>query len=191
MNNNNFLGRLTRDPEVFEGQTSDNKKNYKKFMFTIAVDRKMSKDAKEKAKAENKPTADYPQFRMFVVSDDAIAYWEERLKKGVMVAVSKAIYRTETYTDKNDGSKKYVNYFEIDSFEGSELTYISSPQSQQSQEEQQTQGEPQTPQQPTPPAQTPQQTAPQQTPPQQTAPAQTQVPEPTDIGDAVGKLPWD
>lgn len=184
MNNNNFLGRLTRDPEVFEGQTSDNK-NYKKFTFTIAVDRKMSKDAKEKAKAENKPTADYPQFRMFVVGDNVIAYWTERLKRGVMVAVSKAIYRTESYTDKNDGSTKYTNYFEINSFEGSELTYISSAQSQQ------TQGEPQTPQQPTPPAQTPQQTAPQQTPPQQTAPVQTQVPEPTDIGDAVGKLPWD
>lgn len=182
MNNNNFLGRLTRDPEVLEGVTSDNKP-YKRFQFTIAVDRKMSKDAKEKAKAENKPTADYPSFKMFVTGDNSIAYWTERLKKGVMVEVSKAIYRTESYTDK-DGKKQYAQYFEINTFDGSELIYLYMPQ-------QTTQGDqPQTPAQPpqqqtAPPAQAPQQAAPQQTAPP------VQNPSPNDIGGAAEKLPWD
>ena len=54
MNNVALYGRLVRDPEL--RYTNTNKAYVR---FTVAVDRRMSKEKRQEAESKNQPTADF------------------------------------------------------------------------------------------------------------------------------------
>jgi len=108
MNNNNFSGRLTKEPATSSFTTADSKPG-KTFKFNVAVDRNMSKAQREKADAEGKPTADFFPVTLFANGENSIKYWEERLHKGVFVEVSNAKFTTDSY--EKDGNKVFTYTF--------------------------------------------------------------------------------
>ena len=54
MNSVSLIGRLVRDPELRYAQTGT-----AMCRFTVAVDRRMSKQKRQEAQANNQPTADF------------------------------------------------------------------------------------------------------------------------------------
>lgn len=98
MNNVNLSGRLTRDPELKTTASGKSVCN-----FTMAIDKKMSNEQKDKAKANGDPTADFPQCQCW--GHDA-EYLCKYGKKGSFVIASGRL-QTRSYEDK-DGKKVYV-----------------------------------------------------------------------------------
>lgn len=98
MNSVNISGRLTRDPEIRKTSTGKSVCS-----FTLAVDKKMSKDQKETAKQNGEPTAD---FISCVAWNHDADYLSTYANKGNIVEISGRI-QTRSYDDK-DGRKIYV-----------------------------------------------------------------------------------
>ena len=98
INSVNLSGRLTRDPEIRTTQNGS-----KVCSFNIAVDKRMSEDQQEKAKAEGKPTADFPQIQVWGKTAEYLCRYG---RKGSFVAVSGRL-ETRSYDDR-DGRKVYV-----------------------------------------------------------------------------------
>ena len=98
MNNVTLTGRLTRDPELRYLQNGT-----PTCSFTIAVDKRLSKEKQEEAKSKGQPTADFINVVAWGKQAEFIA---EHLKKGKLVGVQGRI-QTRTY-DANDGSKRYI-----------------------------------------------------------------------------------
>lgn len=99
MNNANLLGRLTRDPELRYlpngGQAV--------VKFTLAVDRKLSKDKKQEAEAKGQPTADFINIAAWGKQAEFVANY---LEKGNRAIVQGSI-QTGSYVDK-DGKRVYT-----------------------------------------------------------------------------------
>lgn len=98
MNRVILSGRLTRDPEL---RTVSGGRSV--CTFTLAIDKRMSTEQRDKAKAEGKPTADFPQVQVW--NHDA-EYLCNYGRKGSFVEVDGRI-TTRSYEDK-DGRKVYV-----------------------------------------------------------------------------------
>ena len=98
INNLTLVGRLTRDPELRYTKSSR-----AVCSFVLAVDREMSKEKREEAKANNYPTADFPRI---VVWNKMGEVCSKYLQKGSLVAIVGKI-QTGSYKDK-DGKMVYT-----------------------------------------------------------------------------------
>ena len=108
MNKVLLIGRLTRDPELRYTQS-----NQAVCSFTLALDRKMSRDKREEAEASNRPTADFPRVIVWgKMGENASRY----LFKGSQCAVEGRI-QTGSYQDRETGKTVYTTDIVADSVE--------------------------------------------------------------------------
>nr|DAL26935.1 MAG TPA_asm: Single strand binding protein [Caudoviricetes sp.] len=108
MNKAIIIGRLTKDPELRYTQT-----NQAICSFTLALDRKMSRDKREEAEASNRPTADFPRVIVWgKMGENASRY----LSKGKQCAVEGRI-QTGSYQDRETGKTIYTTDIVADSVE--------------------------------------------------------------------------
>lgn len=98
INNLTLVGRLTRDPELRYTKSSR-----AVCSFVLAVDREMSKEKREEAKANNYPTADFPRIVVWNKMGETCSKY---LQKGSLVAIVGKI-QTGSYKDK-DGKMVYT-----------------------------------------------------------------------------------
>lgn len=102
----NFEGRLTADPELSYLPTNGGQKAIAKCRFKMAVDRNMNKEAKQKAQAEGKETADFIPVEVIGPKAEFVANY---FTKGSAIKVA-ASFKTFSY-DK-DGQKNYGYNFD-------------------------------------------------------------------------------
>lgn len=108
MNKVILIGRLTRDPELRYTQS-----NQAVCSFSLALDRKMSRDKREEAEANNRPTADFPRVIVWgKMGENASRY----LFKGSQCAVEGRI-QTGSYQDRETGKTIYTTDIVADSVE--------------------------------------------------------------------------
>lgn len=108
MNQVVLIGRLTKDPEIRYAQNGN-----AQCIFTLAVDRGLSREKKEEMAAEGKPTAD---FIRIVVWGKSAENCSKYLSKGSQCAVNGRIV-TGSY-EASDGTRRYTtdvnaNYVEF------------------------------------------------------------------------------
>lgn len=97
MNSVNLIGRLVRDPELRYSQSG-----MAVLRFTVAVDRKLSKDKKEEAQKNNQPTADFISCVAFGSTAEVIANYHS---KGSQIGVEG---RIQTGSYEKDGQRIYT-----------------------------------------------------------------------------------
>lgn len=108
MNKAILIGRLTKDPELRYTQT-----NQAICSFTLALDRKMSRDKREEAEASNRQTADFPRIIVWgKMGENASRY----LFKGSQCAIEGRI-QTGSYQDRETGKTVYTTDIVADSVE--------------------------------------------------------------------------
>lgn len=94
MNCVSLIGRLVRDPELRYAQTGT-----AMCRFTIAVDRRMSKQKRQEAQANNQPTADFISCTAFGATAELIAnYHKKGSKIGVEGRIQTGSYEREGRT---------------------------------------------------------------------------------------------
>ncbi len=99
MNSCVLIGRLARDPELRFVPSS----GMAVTKMTLAIDKDMSKEKKEQAKAQGQPTADFINITVFGKMAESCANY---LAKGSQCAISGRI-NTGSYTAQ-DGTKRYT-----------------------------------------------------------------------------------
>lgn len=99
MNNVVLIGRLTRDPELRYIQGSGTANT----TFTLAVDKNLSREKKQEAESQNKPTADFIRIVVWGKQAENCANY---LAKGRLIAVQGRI-QSGSYDDK-DGKRVYT-----------------------------------------------------------------------------------
>lgn len=97
MNSVNLIGRLVREPELKYSQSG-----MAILKFTVAVDRKLSKDKRDEAQANNQPTADFISCTAFGKTAEVIANYHG---KGSQIAVEG---RIQTGSYEKDGRRIYT-----------------------------------------------------------------------------------
>ena len=108
MNKAILIGKLTKDPELRYTQS-----NQAVCTFTLALDRKMSRDKREEAEASNRQTADFPRVIVWgKMGENASKY----LYKGSQCAVEGRI-QTGSYQDRETGKTIYTTDIVADSVE--------------------------------------------------------------------------
>lgn len=108
MNKAILIGRLTRDPELRYTQS-----NQAVCTFTLALDRKMSRDKREEAEASNRQTADFPRIIVWgKMGENASRY----LFKGSQCAIEGRI-QTGSYQDRETGKTVYTTDIVAESVE--------------------------------------------------------------------------
>lgn len=98
MNNVVLIGRLTKDPELRYIPTGTAVS-----MFTLAVDRGLSKEKKQEMESNNKPTADFIRIKVWGKVAENVANY---LEKGRLVGVQGRI-QTGFY-NKDDNTRVYT-----------------------------------------------------------------------------------
>lgn len=99
MNRVVLVGRLTRDPELRYTQS-----RLAVCTFNLAVDRGLSKQKRQEAEANNRPTADFPRITVWgAQAENASRY----LHKGSQCAVDGRI-QTGSYQDQQTGKMVYT-----------------------------------------------------------------------------------
>lgn len=98
MNSVNLVGRLVRDPEL--RYTNGNNAYVR---FTLAVDRRLSKEKRQEAEAKNQPTADFISCVAWGKTAETIANY---LSKGSQIGIDGKI-QTGSY-EKDDGTRVYT-----------------------------------------------------------------------------------
>ena len=99
MNKVILIGRLVRDPELRYTQS-----NQAVCSFTLAVDKKLSREKREEAEAAGRPTADFPRIIVWgKMGENASRY----LFKGGQCAVNGRI-QTGSYQDSESGKTIYT-----------------------------------------------------------------------------------
>ncbi|WP_138158757.1 single-stranded DNA-binding protein [Peptoniphilus catoniae] len=126
MNNVNLVGRLTKEPELRYSQSGKAVTR-----FTLAVNRKLSREKKQEAEKNNQPTADFIGCIAFGVNAETLANY---ISKGNQLAVTghiqtgsyekegQRIYTTDVIIDnftfietkKSDNADKEEGYFPVD-----------------------------------------------------------------------------
>lgn len=106
MNNVCLVGRLARDPEL-RFTTS----GLAVVRFTLAVDRRMSKEKKMEAEAKNQPTADFISCTAFGGTAETIANYTV---KGRRIGVEG---RIQTGSYEKDGQRFYTTDVVVNNFE--------------------------------------------------------------------------
>ena len=108
MNKVILIGRLTRDPELRYTQS-----NQAVCSFTLAVDKKLSREKREEAEAAGRPTADFPRIIVWgKAGENASRY----LFKGSQCAVEGRI-QTGSYQDGETGKTIYTTDIVADNVE--------------------------------------------------------------------------
>lgn len=108
MNKVILIGRLTRDPELRYTQA-----NTAVCTFTLAVDKKLSREKREEAEAAGRPTADFPRIIVWgKMGENASRY----LFKGSQCAVEGRI-QTGSYQDSETGKTVYTTDIIADNVE--------------------------------------------------------------------------
>lgn len=130
INNLTLVGRLVKDPELRYTKSSR-----AVCSFVLAVDREMSKEKREEAKANNYPTADFPRIVVWNKMGETCSKY---LQKGSLVAIvgkiqtgsykgkdGKMVYTTDVIADRvrflntksgGDNNKAYNNITNIDDY---------------------------------------------------------------------------
>lgn len=108
MNNVSLMGRLVRDPEV--RYTANNQMAVAR--FTVAVDRRLSKEKRAEAVNNNQPTADFISCTAFGRQGETIGQY---FTKGNRIAISGHI-QTGSYTNQQ-GQKVYTTDVIVDQFD--------------------------------------------------------------------------
>ena len=99
MNKVILIGRLVRDPELRYTQA-----NQAVCKFTLAVDKKLSREKREEAEAAGRPTADFPRIIVWgKQAENASRY----LFKGSQCAIEGRI-QTGSYQDSETGKTVYT-----------------------------------------------------------------------------------
>ena len=108
MNKVVLIGRLVRDPELRYTQS-----NQAVCTFTLAVDKKLSREKREEAEAAGRPTADFPRIIVWgKMGENASRY----LNKGSQCAIEGRI-QTGSYQDKETGKTIYTTDIVADNME--------------------------------------------------------------------------
>lgn len=99
MNSVNIIGRLVRDPELryTPSQTAT-------CTFTLAVDKKMSREKRQEAVDNNRPTADFPRITVWGAQAENVSRY---LSKGSQCAVIGRI-QTGSYQDRESEKTIYT-----------------------------------------------------------------------------------
>ncbi|MDY6064805.1 MAG: single-stranded DNA-binding protein [Finegoldia sp.] len=108
MNNVSLMGRLVRDPEV--RYTANNQMAVAR--FTVAVDRRLSKEKRAEAQSNNQPTADFISCTAFGRQAENIGQY---FNKGNRIAITGHI-QTGSYTNQQ-GQRVYTTDVIVDQFE--------------------------------------------------------------------------
>lgn len=107
MNSIQLLGRLTREPELRYTPSGTAVAR-----FTLAVNRKLSKEKREEAERANQPTTDFIGCQAWGKSAETIANY---VKKGDLFLIQGRI-QTGSYEDK-DGKRVYTTDVVVESFD--------------------------------------------------------------------------
>ncbi|MDU1176243.1 MAG: single-stranded DNA-binding protein [Peptoniphilus harei] len=97
MNSVNLIGRLVREPELKYTQSG-----LAVLRFTVAVDRKLSKDKRDEVERNNQPTADFISCTAFGKTAEVIANYHS---KGSQIGVEG---RIQTGSYEKEGRKIYT-----------------------------------------------------------------------------------
>ena len=100
------IGRLTRIPELRYSASG-----MAVVMFTVAVDRKLSKEKKQQAEAQGQPTADFVSCKAFGKTAELISNY---FQKGDQIAIEG---RIQTGSYEKDGQRIYTTDVMVDSFD--------------------------------------------------------------------------
>ena len=106
MNNVNILGRLTRDVDLRMTNS-----NLAVGRFTVAVDRKLSKEKRQEAENNGYPTADFISCMAWGKTAENIANY---FHKGNRIAITGHI---QTGSYEKDGQRVYTTDVVVDSFD--------------------------------------------------------------------------
>ena len=112
MNSVSLIGRLVRDPELRYAQTGT-----AMCRFTVAVDRRMSKQRRQEAQANNQPTADFISCTAFGATAELIANYH---RKGSQIGIEG---RIQTGSYEKEGRTIYTTDVVVNN-----LTFIGSSQ---------------------------------------------------------------
>ena len=99
MNRVILIGRLTRDPELRYTQN-----NQAVATFTLAVDKRLSREKRQEAESQNRPTADFIRITVWGQQGENASRY---LRKGSQCAVEGSI-NTGSYQDKETGKTIYT-----------------------------------------------------------------------------------
>lgn len=108
MNSVNLIGRLVRDPELRYTQSQQ-----AVCTFTLAVDKKLSREKRQEAEAVGRPTADFPRIMVWGKQAENVSRY---LSKGSQCGVIGRI-QTGSYQDKETGKTVYTTDILADSIE--------------------------------------------------------------------------
>ena len=112
MDSVSLIGRLVRDPELRYAQTGT-----AMCRFTVAVDRRMSKQRRQEAQANNQPTADFISCTAFGATAELIANYH---RKGSQIGIEG---RIQTGSYEKEGRTIYTTDVVVNN-----LTFIGSSQ---------------------------------------------------------------
>ena len=108
MNKVILIGRLTRDPELRYTQSQR-----AICTFTLAVDKRLSRDRRSELEAQNRPTADFLRINVWGVQGENASKY---LRKGSQCAVEGRI-ETGSYQDRETGKTVYTTDVVADNVE--------------------------------------------------------------------------
>lgn len=108
MNSTILMGRLTKDPEIRYTQSQ-----MAVAIFTVAVNRPMTKEKKEEAEANNQPTADFVRCKAFGKAANTI---ERYVFKGNRILIRGHI-QTGHYQNQQTGQTVYTTDVIVDQFD--------------------------------------------------------------------------
>ena len=108
MNSVNLIGRLVRDPDLRYTQSQQ-----AVCSFTLAVDKKLSREKRQEAEAAGRPTADFPRIMIWGKQAESVSRY---LSKGSQCAVIGRI-QTGSYQDKETGKTVYTTDILADNIE--------------------------------------------------------------------------
>lgn len=108
MNKVILIGRLVRDPELRYTQS-----NQAVCTFTLAVDKKLSREKREEAEAAGRPTADFPRIIVWGKMGENVSRY---LFKGSQCAIEGRI-QTGSYEDRETGKTIYTTDIVADNVE--------------------------------------------------------------------------
>ena len=108
MNNVSLMGRLTRDPEVRYSANTQ----LANARFSVAVDRRLSKEKRMEAENNNQPTADFINCVAFGRTAEVIGQY---FHKGNRIAITGHI-QTGSY-ENQQGQRVYTTDVVVDSFD--------------------------------------------------------------------------
>lgn len=110
LNSNNlctFEGRMVKDPEISYISIKNGAEQMAKVRFTLAVDRNMTQQQKEAAKAAGQPTADFIPFEMIGARAEFVSKYFPKGKPAKVVAG----YKSFSY--QKDGQTVYAHVFDV------------------------------------------------------------------------------